>query len=267
MKLMLHYQLCFNLMFFTLILYLQRSLFTEDVILSTWCTAGNERLIFNTSSTNKVQELAHQHEQASWLHINFKGREAVADNELTRNLTTVVSESVNWDCSCPDHLGQGLWAKWNTCFWTEHSFAMCGEYTLSCVKALSSALVIHHFTLPSWRAALQKRAWWSWWAPSWPWANKCALATKKSSAVLGCIRSITNRLQEVVLSFYSALVRLHLECCSQFWAPKCKRDMDTLERDQPGATAVEGTGASPMGNSWDSLAWTRGGLGRSYQRV
>lgn len=151
----------FQLNVLALILYLQRSLFTEDVILSTWCTTGNERLIFNTSSTNKVLELTHQHEEAFWLHISFKGRQGVADKELTRNLTKAVSESVNWDCFCLDHLGQGLWAKLNTCFWTEHSLAMCGESTLLCVKALTSVLIIHPFTLPSWRAALQKRTGWS----------------------------------------------------------------------------------------------------------
>lgn len=172
----------------------------------------------------------------------------MADKELTRNLTKVVSESVNWDHACPDHLGQELWAKLNTCFWAEHSLAMCGDYNPSCVKALSSALVIHHSTVPSWRAALQKRTWWSWWAPSWPWANKCALARKKFSGILGCIGSITSRVLEVILSLYSTLVRLHLECCAQFWAPKCKREINILEREQQGVT-VEGTGASPWGTA------------------
>ncbi|KAK4826946.1 hypothetical protein QYF61_012795 [Mycteria americana] len=44
--------------------------------------------------------------------------------------------------------------------------------------------------------------------------------------------SMVNRLREVTLPPYSALVRPHLECYVQFWDPQYRRDMDILERVQ-----------------------------------
>lgn len=53
-----------------------------------------------------------------------------------------------------------------------------------------------------------------------PWAKKG-----------GCVRqSIACRLREGILPLCSVLVRLHLECWDQLWAPQYKGDMDILER-------------------------------------
>lgn len=58
-----------------------------------------------------------------------------------------------------------------------------------------------------------------------------APAAQEVNRVLGCTTSgVASRLREVVLLFYSALVRSHLDCCIQLWDSHPKNNMDLLQQ-------------------------------------
>ncbi|GAB0179071.1 hypothetical protein GRJ2_000372400 [Grus japonensis] len=70
-------------------------------------------------------------------------------------------------------------------------------------------------------------------------SQQCAPAAPAANCILGCIkRGVTSRLKEVILPFYSAPMRAHLEYCVQLWGPQYRRDMEMLGRVQRRATKL-----------------------------
>ena len=69
--------------------------------------------------------------------------------------------------------------------------------------------------------------------------EQCGIAASKGNQIIGLIRrTIMYKEKQLIVPLYKAMVRPHLEYCTQAWRPNRKKDIDKLERKQRRTTKM-----------------------------
>ena len=62
-------------------------------------------------------------------------------------------------------------------------------------------------------------------------SEQCRIAASKGNQVLGMVRrNITYKEKSFIVPLHKAIVRPHLEYCTQAWTPHLRKDIDMLEK-------------------------------------
>lgn len=113
------------------------------------------------------------------------------------------------------------------------------------------------------RAALLRRTWGGWEAGLDPAKYTCIPENQTCPGLH--TKQHGQQGKEWILLLYSALVRPHLQCCTQLWGPQHKQDIEPLEWVQRRPPRwLERWSTSPMRKgweSWDCSNWKREGFG------
>ena len=81
-------------------------------------------------------------------------------------------------------------------------------------------------------------------------SQQCRLAVFKGNQVLGMIRrNITYKENSLIVPLYNAIVRSHLEYCTQAWSPYLRKDIDMFEKYR-GAPPYDLYDNSGLTGSW-----------------
>ena len=78
-------------------------------------------------------------------------------------------------------------------------------------------------------------------------SEQCGIAASKGNQIVWLIRrTIMYKEKQLIVPLYKAIVKTHLEYCTQTWRPYRKKNIDKLERIQRRATKIYSRNERPL---------------------